>query len=158
MPTATITEHSPADIVRWLMVRAGVGSDPTTNDNPVANANWPVWVSKEPTIPDNLIKVSDTQGVDGSRSMVDGDQIAWNGFQVMVRAVDYPTGWQKVSAVRTAFLTDPNFQRTVVTVAGVRYAVQAIVKVGQVIPLGEEKPVSSRNLFTLNAMLSYRKL
>ena len=147
-----VTDHSPADIVRWLMVRAGVGTDPTVS------GAWPVWVSKEPTTPDNLIKVSDTQGVDGSRSMVDGDQIAWNGFQVMVRAVDHPTGWQKVNAIRTAFLTDANFKRTVVTVEGQRYAVQAVVRVGQVIPLGEEKPVSSRNLFTLNAMLSYRKL
>jgi len=146
------SEYSPGDVVRYLLIQLGQGVYPS----PTGRGDvWPVYKDKEAAQPDNLIKVTDTAGQDDGRTMPDGEPVAHFGFQVMVRAVDNPTGWAKANEIRTALA---GVTRLVVAVDDQRYLVQAVVKIGQVLPLGEEVPVSKRNLFTLNALLSYRKL
>lgn len=141
---------SPADVVRWILVALGVGTDPELG------SAWPVYCSSEPDRPDNSITVYDTDGTDNGRTMVDGKLQRLFGFQVRVRSDSHGTGWTKADAIQTA-LAESVYQETV-TVNGRSYLVHAVSRIGDVLPLGKESPTSKRSLFTLNAGVTVRPL
>lgn len=141
--------HSPADVVRWLLVLMGLGSAPGGGD-------WPVFAAGEPDLPDNCITVYDTQGTDDGRSQIDGELFSHEGIQVRVRARTHPEGWVKAHAIREA-LAKQAYDETVVT-GGEAYLVHSINRIGNVIALGKEVPSTKRSLFTINATVSLRHL
>lgn len=142
--TQTIS-HSPADILRRLLIRLGLGADPRSSP-------WPVFAAVEPSKPDETVTVYDTQGQSDGRSMIDGEAYRHYGFQVRVRSTDHPRGWLKADAVRRA-LTQA-VENESVAVDGVEYLVRCAAKVGQVLPLGIDNPATKRSLFTLNGLLA----
>jgi hypothetical protein len=145
---ANTLTHSPADIIRWLLVSLGLGSDPDEG------APWPVYAAGEPNAPDNVITVYDTAGTDDGRSMIDGEVMGHNGVQIRVRSTTHPVGYAKADAVWTA-LCEEVYDNTV-TIDGVSYLVHSVNKIGDVLALGKEVPASKRSLFTINAVVSVR--
>jgi hypothetical protein len=92
--------HSPADVIRHLLVAIGQGSHPT--ETGAGNGPWPVYESKEPSRPDEVLTVQDAAGVPQGRTMFDGEVQGRDGFQVRVRAADKVAAFAKANAVAEA--------------------------------------------------------
>jgi hypothetical protein len=144
--------HSPADIVRQVLIDVGLGTDPDL----VPLQAWPVYVGSEPTMPDDCITVYNTAGVVDGRSMPDGEILEHRGWQVRVRALDNPTGYQKMDDIRT-YMSEVAVQ-VVTTIASIRYLVFCFAKFGDILDLGKDVPTSKRSLFTLNGLCPIRQL
>lgn len=142
--------HSPAKILRQLLIDLSLGTLPS------ANGSWPVYATHEPNLPDNCITVYDTVGTDDGRSMITGELWGHDGFLVRVRAADHDTGWLKADAIQTG-LAESVYDRTV-HVSGSTYLVHAVTRIGDVLTLGTESPTSKRSLFTINATVSLKSL
>lgn len=142
-------EHSPADVIAYLLLDLGLGSD---------GGVWPVYVTTEPDSPDDLLVVSNTQGSDSGRTAVDGEVLSHYGFQVMVRCADEARGSRKAYQLRTAL---SKVLPTVVvcgTANRTRYLVPAVSRIGQIVHMGRGRPGDGRNRFTLNAVSAVRPL
>lgn len=138
---------SPAEIIRQLLIDLNLAT---------VSATWPVYATGEPASPDNCITVYDTVGFSDGRSMIDGELWTHYGFQVRVRSKDHNTGWLKADSIRTT-LAQSVYERTV-AIDDEHYFVHCIARIGQVLPLGKERGVSERSLFTLNATVPIRVL
>lgn len=148
--------HSAADVVRFLLIDIGQGT------NPGDSAAWPVFASGEPGDPDQVVTTYDTAGVQHGRTMTDGAVQEHLGFQVRVRSKDHKTGWRKTHQIRAA-MAEGVYQRAVTVPAGggdpaAEYLVHCVSKLGPVLALGKESPTSKRSLFTVNAVLSVKQL
>ena len=144
--------HSPADVVRWLIVQLGLGTNPTLD--PLQP--WPVYDTVEPSTPDSCITVNDTLGMDSGRSFPDGALDSHYGFQVRIRSGDKPSGYLKASNIRRTLAEGVYATRVTPPIpigSQARYLVHCVSKVGQVLPLGFERG-TRRQLFTLNAMVA----
>jgi len=145
------TDHSPADVLRWLLIDLGVLGMP-----PAAGA-WPGHCNFEPSVPDECVTLYDTVGNDDGREMNSGKLYNHPGVQVRVRSKSIPSGHSKASQIRTALAESINVSR--ISIDGVTYLVQAVTRIGQVIPIGRETQTSTgRFVHTVNATLSLRKL
>lgn len=150
MPVSvTNLNHSPADVMRFLLIALGLGTEPRFG------TNWPVNVSNEPATPDNVITLYDTEAGAQDERVMSGEMACRYGFQVRVRAIDDPTGWQKINSIREslALLYEKNL-----TIGSEVYEAQASVKIGNIIPLGRDVGSSMRSLFVLNAMAVIRRV
>lgn len=140
--------HSPADIVRRLLIALGVGVDPPSSP-------WPIYASGEPSLPDNVITVFGTTGRQHGRTATDGEMQEHHGIQVRIRAATYPVGYTKARTIATALDT---MYQDVITVPSTTnsYLIHAILRTSDVIELGKETPSSKREIFTVNALVSVR--
>ena len=150
--------HSPANVIRWLLVDKGLGTSPRLV------LSWPVWTAGEPKVPDNVITVYDTQGTDEGAVMVGprGELQGHYGFLVRVRAKDQPTGWAKANAIR-ASLSEDVYDNTVVVpawqgIAGATYTVENCAGVGHVLSLGVNVENEKTWLFTVNAVATINQV
>lgn len=138
--------HSPAEIVRQLIIDAGLGSDIGSNLLPLGP--WPVYDASEPNEPDNCITVYDTLGHDDARLLLGGELQQHYGLQIRIRALSHPVGWVKGTAIRTFF--SEIVKTSNVTLESVSYLVWAITRIGQLSALGYDTSISKRRIFTLN--------
>lgn len=147
--------HSPADIIRAVLINRGLGSDPDLS--PVQS--WPVYTGGEPNSPDNVITTFGTVGIDHGREMVNGEVLGPYGFQIRVRADSYQQGRDKIETIWEGLseLSGGVYNLTV-NLSGDSYLVACIVRFGDILELGKEVPNSKRSLFTFNALINYRKL
>jgi hypothetical protein len=146
--------HSPAQITREVLVHHNLGTHPDEVDP--TRDNWPVYASGEPPTPDNCITVYDTQGIDGGRTMSDGERQEHNGVQIRVRSIDHETGFTKARQIAVAF--DESMYDTGAAIGASSYNVHSYTRTGDVIPLGKATPNSKCSLFTINALISVRQL
>lgn len=149
---------SPADVIANLLVQLGVASIPVTT----SGASWGVYVSNEPTSPDRVITVYDTEGRKNGRTMTDGEIQEHHGVQIRIRSDTYPIGYTKARAVVIKLDRDgvaqPESACTTVTIGGVRYWIRNLSRTSDVISVGKEAPNSKRTLFTVNYLVSIRML
>lgn len=150
-PTDDLLLHSPADILRTALVALGQGTEPSSH------GAWPLFATGEPSSPDNAVTVFDTQGGSDGRAMGSGELFQHWGVQVRVRSVDHATGWHKTGAIRYALSTGC-YQQGVVMTDSTTYLIHAVTNIGEVVALGKEVPSSKRNLFTLNAKVSVKRV
>ena len=146
---STSLTHSPADVIRWLLVSGSLGT------NPSLGLTWPIYASDDPDLPDDLMTVYDTAGVTQGRLQETGETAEHRGVMVQIRGIDQPTTWAKADAVR-AYL-DESVHNEIITVGGSQYVVHAVTRKSGPISLGRE-PTTSRFLFTLNAVVSLRQI
>lgn len=142
--------HSPADIVREVLIQIGQGSDPDLGDD------WPVYESGEPDSPDNCVTVYDTQGRDDGRSMPDGERAEFHGIQVRIRSQTSKEGFVKARAMAIAMDTEVLLEE--VDVDAYTYRVNSLNRTSDVLPLGKDSPGSKRSLFTINLVTSIRQI
>ena len=143
--------HSPADVIRKLLVNLALGSDA----NAVPAEAWPVFASGEPASPDSVITVYDTAGKNDGRAMATGERSEHYGIQVRVRSAAHTAGYAKAQAIAIAF--DETVTQNAVTIGSTTYLVHAVSRRGPVLNIGKETPTSKRSLFTLNALVSLRQ-
>ncbi len=141
-----VAQHSPADVIRHLLIQLGEGSDPGDGTTPPTQP-WPVYKGVSPSSPDQILVVTDTQGQVDGVSMLDGELYQHYGFQVKVRDTSEPS--TKAEQIRQAFAGRTRL--VTVTIGSARYLVWKVAKVGQVLYLGKP-PGTKRSQFTVNAM------
>lgn len=142
--------HSPARIVRELVILLGQGTDPDDN------GTWPVFADLLPDLPDSAIYVTTTTSLLQGREMVAGQVQEFYAVQIGVRAASPTTGWTKANAVGIALDGGNGYQRSV-TIGANTYQIHAMDRRSGVIAAGKESPTSKRNLFTLNYITSIRQ-
>ena len=146
-------EHSPADIIRKLLVDLGHAT------NPEDNGAWPAFVNYSRDMADNSMVVHDTDPITHGRHQIDGETQLHYGIQVSIRAEDDPTCFRKANDITEAF--DKDVLRDTVSVGDTTgtgtstYAVQAIHHSG-VINVGREAEATARRVKTINAFVSLR--
>lgn len=146
--------HSPADVLRQLLINLGLGTD--------GGASWPVHVAAEPDAPDSVITVYDTNGRLQGKRQVDGVALEYYGIQFRVRGARHVLGYQKSNAVISSLDTDVYDETVTVTaLAGVpvaTYLVHAVHRTTGIIALGKATPTAKLSLFVVNAITSIRKV
>ena len=147
-----ILTHSPAAVIRQLLVDLGEGTLPS------ADGSWPVYSYRSPDGVDSLITVTNTTPRRQGRYMPTGEVVQFYALQIAVRTTDPETGWTKVNAIATT-LTE-SVERRTVTVSDVvgtgsqAYTVYACHIVSGPIDAGKDVPAGKRNLFALNITAS----
>lgn len=142
--------HSPADILRQLLVDLDLGSYPANPPDA-----WPVYVASEPDRPDECVTVYDTAGRPQGRLQVSGEKPELHGVQVRVRSARPPEGWAKARTIAVA-LDESVYAETVTMTGGSSYCVHSVTRTTDVVPLGKESPQSKRSIFVLNALVCLR--
>lgn len=147
--------HSPAHIIRDLLVTLGLGTDPDDD------GSWPIFVSREPNTPDSVITLYNAASKSQGRRMVNGITVEHYGIQVRVRDASPTGGWVKANALAVALdqtiaLDDVTVEDTDGTGSST-YKVYTVSRVGGILSLGKETPTSKRNLFTINALVALRQ-
>ena len=149
-------EHSPAEVIRNLLVAKGAGTMPT------ASGSWPIYHSLEPDLPDKVITVYNETGIKQGRTQIDGEVQEKHGIQIRVRSSNERNGYKK--ARQLADLVDKQVRQDLITLANVEtagnstYRVVCISRVGDVISLGTELSATKRHLFTLNCLVPMRQV
>lgn len=141
--------HSPAAILRQLLIDLTQGTTPSDNDS------WPMHYSSEPDTPDNAITVYDTAGTPDGRTMIDGRVHEHSGAQVRVRAQSESVGFTKAQAIATAMAEDVSYAGVIVE--STSYKVDAISRISGPLSLGKE-PGSKRNIFTINVTMAVKQV
>ena len=148
--------HSPADVVRNLLVDLGLGTTPSDA------GSWPVYAAQEPNTPDSVITIYDTAGRKNGRTQVDGEVQEHHGIQIRVRDANHQDGYAKARAIAVALDEQVAAQGVVVDdIVGTgqtTYVVWNVSRTTDVLSLGKETPTSKRNLFTINAVAALRQL
>lgn len=144
-------DHSPADILRHLLVDLGYGVYPTAGDLDV----WPIHSDQEPNTPDRAITVYNTAGRDDGRIHTSGRMIEHHGFQVRIRDTSSNAGFAKAREVAVAL--DENIRLNTVTIGSSEYLVYAVSCSSDVLPLPRETPSSQRYVFTVNGTVTIRQ-
>ena len=147
--------HSPAHVIRNLLVTLGLGTDPDDD------GNWPMFVSQEPNAPDSVITVIDTSSRLQGRLQKTGETQEHYGFLLQVRDANHKDGFAKANDLVVAL--DESNKRNDVTIEDVSgtgsstYRVDAVTRKTGVIDLGKDVATSKRNLFTINAVVSLQQ-
>lgn len=146
--------HSPADIIRQLLVDLGLGNDSNSN-------TWPTFVGSEPGSPDNVLTVFNTAGRDQGRHMIDGTRQTFPGVQIRVRSALPAVGYSKAGTIADA-LDASVYNRTVNVetingVAAASYTVHALSRTTDVLDIGKDVPNSRRSIYTINATVTLKR-
>lgn len=141
--------HSPADIIRYLLIAKGGGTLPSDG------SAWPIFESYEPDQPDNAITLFNTLGVRNGRTHTDGEVQEHHGIQLRIRATHPTVGYAKARAL--ALILDEQVYRDTVDIDGAMYVVWEVNRTSDVLELGKESPETKRHIYTINAIVSVRE-
>jgi len=144
--------RSPALVlVKYIINELSLMSAPSDRDS------WPLYVANTPDgvdVETNCGTVYDTAGVlDGK--LMNGEVIRHPGAQLRIRSRDFTTGYAKIEKIALA-LDDVNWDT--MTINGDTYQLQNISRATPIIPLGLERGTKRRFLFTVNFLVSMKKL
>ena len=152
----TTLEHSPADIVRQLLIDLSLGAN--------GGVSWPVYASNEPAsnnsdVPDALIVVTDTASRKDGRCQVSGRLFQHYGIQILVRHPTHQLGFLKASTIERTLSEDVNKQsvslEAVVGTSTDTYLVYSL-SVNPLLVLGKG-PDNNLSFFSINAFVSLRQ-
>jgi hypothetical protein len=138
-------DHSPGYVLRQMLVDLDIGT------NPGGGGLWPVYSSREPGDPDEVITVYDTAGRDLGRGMPDGLRNELYGIQIRIRSATlagaFAKAWQIAQSLDVLYLR-------AVLVAGQGYTVRHFARSGPPLAIGIDTPSTNRRLYTLNGLVS----
>lgn len=136
--------HNPSRILVQLLLDAGqvASFDALTG--------WPAWWEGVSDSPDDAVSVYDTAGISDGDDMHGGIN-EHHGLQIRVRCSRPADGYSKIAAIRDY---TKSVTQQLVNVDDTQYTVQALVKFGPILSLGQEVPGSTRSLFTVNGLMS----
>lgn len=147
--------HSPADIARYAAIQGSQGITPPVPPNVAANLSWPIYATKEPDRPDEVITTYDTTGIDEGRSQPTGEIFSQYGVQWRIRGANQRIARQKAESLRI-WLSETLYN-SLVTIDGTQYLVQCFSNIGQLLDL-KEIPNTKRRIFTINCTITIRRL
>lgn len=142
-------DHSPARIIRELLIDLSSGSATASLDN-----DWAILVNNLPDTPDSALVVNDTTGILDGRSMIDGEVLTNHGIQLIIRDDNQQDGYAKANDIAIAL---DGIRRNTVIVESSTYLVHAVSRKGDVIYLGVDVPRSNLHLYSINGTVSLNK-
>jgi len=124
---------------------------------PSDEGSWPLYISSMPDGEDVKVdcgSIYDTAGVlDGKLS--NGKVVQHPGIQLRIRSDDYEQGYAKIEEIALA-LDDVCWDT--VEVGGVTYLLENISRSTPIVPLGSERGYQRRFLFTVNFLITLKKI
>jgi hypothetical protein len=145
--------NSPAFILAEYIIDQGIGS----MTNPASNLAWPLYNNFLPDatgVKTDLGSIYDTSGVKDGRLMT-GEMIAKFGIQFRIRSSKYEEGYNKAQEVAVAL--DSVFNGSV-TIGVDEFEINNVSRQGPVISLGVEKGTTGRRFFTVNFLITLRRV
>lgn len=143
--------HSPADILRYIIVAHGWGILPPGSSNP----DWSVFVDKEPDRPDNCITLYNTSAKYNGR-VHSGEVQEQHGIQVRVRSALSNEGYTRARGV--AIELDEQLSIESITIGGSTYSVKSFNRRTDVKPLGTDAQTpTKRFVHTFDGLLVVRR-
>ena len=142
-------DHSPADVLRYMMIDMGMGVLPS------AGGTWPIYEGVTPGTPDALISTHNTTDIHQGREMVFGEVQGRHGVQILVRAATDVITFAKTNDIVIAF--DEQTYDEPVIIGSSTYVIHSISRSSGPIHLGKEVPDTKRDLYTLNVTISVRQ-
>lgn len=143
--------HSPAYIVREYLIDQGDVTDPENS------GSWPAFVGNLPdgvNVDHDAIGCIDTTPVKDGRIM-GGAPLFHYGFQLLLRASAYNTGYAKLDALADELATVDDDQ---VTIGSNVYKINSITQVTGVVSLGQEEGTKRRELFSVNFLATIQEV
>lgn len=142
--------HSPAYVLRRLLITLGVAVDSQTGD-------WSAYTGFLPDDPDTAIATYDTAGQKDGRMMATGETLIHPGAQIRVRSSDYSAAYARAKAIADG--VDVVLMASVVmTNPDETWIVHAISRQGDIINMGMEgEGDRRRHNFTINVTMTLRK-
>lgn len=124
---------------------------------PSDESNWPLYISSMPDGDDVKVdcgSIYDTAGMlDGKLSS--GKVVVHPGIQLRIRSDDYEQGYAKIEAITLAL---DDVVRDTVTVSGDSYLLENVSRSTPIVPLGSERGYKRRFLFTVNFLITLKKI
>ncbi len=161
MPTGLLTDPT-SKVVRQLLIDGSLGqSGGSVSGTSGSSDDWPIFAPNTPDLPDNVVVIKDTSGIQQGRLNNDGSEVYRPGVQILVRSNDYDTGWEKIQ--RIAIYLDETVLRSSAAVGSASYFVDTWSRASGPFSLGKESEgrrletsagTSKRYLFTLNGTLA----
>lgn len=151
----SVLAHRPAEVIRQLLIDSGLGIAPTY---PGVSADWSAYSPDLPDRPDRCISIRDVDNQMNGREMFTGRHEEFHGVQLVLRSVDPDSGHAKAAEVVTYLDSYSTLYDRLVTVGAVAYLVHSFDRSGGILYLGDESPSSRRSLFSINAMVTIRRL
>lgn len=139
--------YEPCRILGKLLIDLSLATDVTSD------SDWPVFWTRKPGTPEDLIAIQDTAPVTEGRTHVDGVSQQHYGCQITVRGRNPGAAYSKIMEIQRQFDTAVR-NTTVVIDAGFPVIVHAITRASGPVPLGTEQPESILYLYTLNVLVS----
>lgn len=151
--------HSPADVIRNLIIDLGDGTAHGSGSTPVGD--WPVYVGQEPNSPDSLITCYDTAGETQGKTQIDGQVQERYGVQIRVRDANFHDGQKKAREIAVALdpvtLTSVEVGEDAGT-GGDTYLVMNVTRRSGPLSLGKNVTTSKLNLFTINVVVALQQV
>lgn len=144
--------HSPAEVVRKLLVDLGLATAPTTPPG-----GWPAYVDHCPDVPARSLCVYNTESRLQGRRMVDGVVCEHYGLQVRVQSEPLAPEYAMNRARSIATVFAEQVLRNNVAIGSSTYLVQSIARTSGVLSLGMDT-ANRHRLFTINFLVSLRQL
>lgn len=149
MSHVTVEKDPPASIFQEVLIDNLIGGSSSG-----LQTDWPTFVSNMPDTPDNCIVILDTAGILFGRYGVDNSYSKREGFQILVRSVDYPTGRSKIEEIVSYLIETISTPFNYETEGSRNYRINSIQQAGTILHLGKEVPTSKRSLFSCNFTVS----
>ncbi len=122
--------------------------------DPSDDTDWPLHISHLPDIKINCGAIYDTAGILDAK-LESGEVVEHPGIQLSIRSDDYETGFAKIEEITLA-LDDVNWDTIVI--GGTTYLLQNISRTSPIVPLGSERGFQRRFVFTVNFLVTLRKI
>jgi hypothetical protein len=150
------------DVLRAYLNALGLTASPS-NPNPPAGG-WPaITGTLPPEGADEFVAIAQTGGVYQGKTHNDGERIVKPTVVLSLRSAAYPDGMAKGRAIEAAMdkvglpVADGGVGKPVVAVGTDSYILDAVLVTIPTMKIGQEE-ANRRDLFTLNLMLSVRRL
>lgn len=151
-PGTAELEMAPAAIMAaYVINELDKMTDPDDRDD------WPMYISHMPdgkNVKTNCGAVYDTPGVNDPRPMI-GVVNPHQGIQIRIRSNDYEIGYAKIEDIAIALDIVVNDS---ITIGLEEYEVQNVSRASPIVSLGIEPGTKRRFHFTVNYLLTVRKL
>jgi len=149
-----LLNHTPADIVRHLLMSFGIVSLPEDSEA------WPMFYKFLPDgeeVPDEVTCIYDTAGLIEGRTQNDGETIKAHGINITVQSIDGAVAYVKAVAICNAF--DVRVRRNLVQIGQDEYGVSVINQTGDILPLGRNMTAKHRrHSCSINAIAVLRAI
>lgn len=143
-----ILTHSPADILRHLLISRSIGTLPEDS------SDWPIYAIRMPANPDNLICVYNTQGVIGGKHHVTKTTIERHGIQISIASASHLVGLAKANEI-CEVLDDTVYET--LSIGTSQYRIHGFVRTSSILS-NKTTNISKQNSTTVNFIMAVTQL
>lgn len=143
---------TPASVIATWITGVGLMTAPSAGDS------WPLYVSSLPdgnNVEDNAGVIYNTTPLKDARDMKTGEVTQHYGIQIVIRALDEETGWDKCNTIAGNL---DALHNQLVSKDSNTYKIHNVSRSGGIGSLGFETGTKKRRLFSMNFLISLSKI